>query len=418
MASIIKEYRSRLWNHEQLRQELYRLIGEYNKLTQSYLIIYSADTAKSIIQGLTISLEQEDYFIIHDLLREVKSETLDFYIETPGGRGEAAEEIARFLHSKFNHVNYVIAGEAKSAGTILALSGDDISMTDSGSLGPIDAQVRVGRFVVSAHDYLEWIDQQREEAKTTGKLNPLDAVIVAQISPGELKGIIHAFDFAKKLVKGWLPERKFKNWSITNGRKIAVTKEMRISRAEEIANELCDHGTWKSHGRSLKIDDLQPKLKINRIDDTPKLADIVYRIKTVIRLIFDTMTVYKIFQTADVDLWKTFAASGLNPAAGAPIPQQQAVQARKAIPPPGPLAPDYTKPIKLQVICPKCQRQPELFAVAQEGVGLSKEEMQQNNKIDDKGFYVCECGTSLDIKPIKSNLELATKKSISFPKNP
>lgn len=58
----------------------------------------------------------------------------------------------------------MIAGEAKSAGTILVLSGDNIFMTDTGSLGPIDAQVRIGRSVVSAHDYKEWIDLKREEA--------------------------------------------------------------------------------------------------------------------------------------------------------------------------------------------------------------------------------------------------------------
>lgn len=66
----------------------------------------------------------------------------------------------------------MIAGEAKSAGTILVLSGDNIFMTDTGSLGPIDAQVRIGRSVVSAHDYKEWIDLKREEALKNGSLNP------------------------------------------------------------------------------------------------------------------------------------------------------------------------------------------------------------------------------------------------------
>jgi ClpP class serine protease len=69
---------------------------------------------------------------------------IDFYTETPGGSGEAAEEIAKFLRKKFEGVNFVIAGEAKSAGTILVLSGDNIYMTDTGSLGPIDAQVKIG----------------------------------------------------------------------------------------------------------------------------------------------------------------------------------------------------------------------------------------------------------------------------------
>jgi ATP-dependent protease ClpP protease subunit len=39
-------------------------------------------------------------------------------IETPGGSGEAAEEIVEFLYSKYNTVDFIISGEAKSAGTL------------------------------------------------------------------------------------------------------------------------------------------------------------------------------------------------------------------------------------------------------------------------------------------------------------
>ena len=34
-------------------------------------------------------------------------------------------------------------------------------MTETGSLGPIDAQVKIGRSIVSAHDYKAWIDEKR-----------------------------------------------------------------------------------------------------------------------------------------------------------------------------------------------------------------------------------------------------------------
>jgi len=85
-----------------------------------------------------------DYQVIHEMLRQVDKQKLDLYLETPGGSGEAAEEIVNFLHDKFESVDFLIAGEAKSAGTLMAMSADEIYMTDSGSLGPIDAQVRLG----------------------------------------------------------------------------------------------------------------------------------------------------------------------------------------------------------------------------------------------------------------------------------
>ena len=136
---------------------------------------------------------------------------IDFYIETPGGSGETAEDIVRFLHGNFESVSFVISGEAKSAGTIIVLSGDDILMTKTGSLGPIDAQMKIGRSIISAYDYMEWVDDKREEAEKNSKLNPFDATMVAQITPGELGSVYHALKFAEDLVVEWLINYKFKN---------------------------------------------------------------------------------------------------------------------------------------------------------------------------------------------------------------
>lgn len=152
MASIISEYIAKRMSVLDLKKELSRLRSEYNKLTERNLFIYAADFNKSK-QGIDVSLMQDDFYMIQDILRESDKKQIDIYLETPGGSGEAAEEIARFLHSKFEEVNFVIAGEAKSAGTILAMCANKIYMCSTGSLGPIDAQVRIGRSVIPAYDY-------------------------------------------------------------------------------------------------------------------------------------------------------------------------------------------------------------------------------------------------------------------------
>lgn len=201
------------------------------------------------------------------------------YIETPGGSGETVEEIVKFLRNNFDTVSFVVSGEAKSAGTIIVLSGDEILMTETGSLGPIDAQMKIGRSVVSAYDYMEWVEEKRKEAEKQGRLNPFDATMGAQITPGELGSVFHALNFAEDLVVEWLINYKFKNWNVAETHKIPVTEEMKRKRAEEIAKELTNHSKWRLHGRSIKIDDLEEiGLKITRIDDNPKLAEIVYRI--------------------------------------------------------------------------------------------------------------------------------------------
>jgi len=136
--SLMNEYIDKRLSGSELEFELLNLISEYNKLRDTYLFVYAAAIGKPI-PG--ISLEQSDFYLIHDLLAGKRSfQRVDMYIETPGGSGETAEEVVKFLRNNFDTVSFVVSGEAKSAGTIIVLSGDEILMTETGSLGPIDAQ--------------------------------------------------------------------------------------------------------------------------------------------------------------------------------------------------------------------------------------------------------------------------------------
>jgi hypothetical protein len=404
MPSIISEYASKRMGPHDLRQELKKLITAYNKHTGRVLFVYAADTNKSRVQGVNISLVQDDFYTIQDILREATFKDIDVYLETPGGSGEAAEEIARFLRGKFDTVDFVIAAESKSAGTILALSGDRIHMTSTGSLGPIDAQVRIGRSVVSAHDYIEWIEQKRTEAEKAGKLNPFDAVMVAQISPGELSGVVNSLEFAKDLVKDWLEKHKFKNWEKTETRKLEVTPEMRKRRAEEVAGILCDHTTWRTHGRSLKISDLKENLQIESIDADKALADIVYRIRTIVRMLFDSSTIYKLYFMADFEMAKTYAPG---PATGLPI-----------TPPPTRKGSKTVDAVEFNVKCPKCNKIHKVLGVMDiPGSEAAKHGVPLNPRVTRDEVLMCDspdCNFAIDLKPVKSQLELQSKRRIAL----
>ena len=298
----MNEYINKKMTMADLENELTELIKQYNSFRGTHLIVYAGAIGKQVPD---IALSMDDYYTIYDMLREVESENLDFYIETPGGSGEAAEEIGRFIRKKFKKIFFVVSGESKSAGTILALSGDEIFMTETGSLGPIDAQLRIGRTVGSAYDYMEWVHEKKMEAQENGMLNPFDATMVAQISPSELKGVYNSLEFAKDIVKEWIFKYKFKDWEVTETRKEPVTDEMKKERANEIAKELTNHSKWRTHGRSLKIDDLENiGLRIKRLDDEPKLAETIYRIQTIIRIIFSSSTNYKIIINENNKLFK------------------------------------------------------------------------------------------------------------------
>jgi len=404
MASIFNEYLSKRLGFIDLQNELQRLIKEYNKYTGRYMFVYASDINKGRSRDIDVSMVQDDFYNIQDILRESTQKKIDFYIETPGGSGEAAEEIAKFLRKKFEEVNFVIAGEAKSAGTILVLSGDNIHMTDTGSLGPIDAQVRIGRSVVSAHDYKEWVDLKRDEAAKSGSLNPFDAVMVAQISPGELYGVINSLEFAKDLVKYWLENHKFKSWDITRESKTTVTPEMRKERATKVAEMFCDHTTWRTHGRSLKIEDLHEALKIDRIDDDPKLAELVYRIKTVIRLIFSGSPVYKLFYIDDLKISKTFSVSS---SSNLPVtnPFSQPKGQSKPI-----------DAIELDIPCLKCGKRHKVNGYMDiNSKQITDAKLPTNENIKENDILVCDvCNFALDLKPIKNQVESQTKRKVTF----
>jgi len=389
----MSEYINRRFGPIELQEELSKLISQYNTLRETYLLIYAAATEKPIPDS---SLVQSDFYKIRDLLSSQKGRPkVDVYIETRGGSGETAEEIVRFLHDNFDTVSFVVCGEAKSAGTIIVLSGNEILMTETGSLGPIDAQIKVGRSVVSAYDYMEWVEEKREEAKEKDTLNPFDAKMIAQISPGELGAAFHAMKFAEDLVVDWLPKYKFKNWNITETQKLPVTDEMKVSRARDIATKLIGRTKWRSHGRSIKIPDLESediKLRIVHVDDNPELAETVYRIQTVFHLLFDNTAIYKIFATQDHKIFK------------------QAVMVGPPIRIPTGKQPDV---VKIEQQCPKCGVKHRIYAMFAPNPQIDSDCRKKGLTPFPKDAKIkCACGFEIDLVGIKNQVEVVSGRKI------
>jgi hypothetical protein len=189
-----------------------------------------------------------------------------------------------------------------------------------------------------------------------------------------------------------------------NTNKQPVTSHLRKQRAHEVAEMLCNHTTWRTHGRSLKIEDLQEDLFIERIDDDKGLADIVYRIKTVVRLLFDSSNVYKIFFIDDLKISKTFtvnAASNIT----VPVPSNQGNEQEKSF-----------DSVELDIACPKCGKRHQIKGYVDVDNELIKHQNNQSNAIiKDKDKLICDsCNFTLDLKPIINQFELKTRKKLTF----
>ncbi|MCK5241437.1 ATP-dependent Clp protease proteolytic subunit [bacterium] len=385
---LMSEYIARRMSAKDLEEELLGLIKQYNDYRGTNLLVMASAVGKPIPD---IVLTQEDFYMIADMLSNPSDVSkVDIYLETPGGSGEAAEEIVEFIREKYDYVSFVVSGEAKSAGTIMVLSGDDILMTKTGSLGPIDAQVRIGRSTISAFDYMEWVKDKHQEADKQGRLNPFDATMVAQISPGELKGVNHSLLFAEDLVGKWLQKYKFKHWKITETRKASVTDTMKAKRAKEIAQELTNHSKWRSHGRSIKIEDLEEiGLRITEVDKDEQLRTIVYKIQTVCRLLFNSTHTYKIFATDKEKIFKS-----ATPVLEAPrIPQKAQVP----------------EVVEAEVKCTQCGKGIKIYAKLSNNPAIDQDfqrrgfvQLPRDNKVR------CDCGFEIDLGGLRNEIELKT----------
>jgi ClpP class serine protease len=110
------------------------------------LIIYAsactAPAGKAPPQLLQIDVSDKVAF--HSMLEALDGPKLDILLQSPGGFPEATETIVEEVRRKFGHVRFIVPAYAKSAATMMAMSGDEILIDEDGELGPIDPQMVIG----------------------------------------------------------------------------------------------------------------------------------------------------------------------------------------------------------------------------------------------------------------------------------
>lgn len=206
-----------------------------------------------------------------DFIEQVKDKStrtenaVSVMLRTGGGSAETTERMVAVLRKHYQTVNFIVPDIAMSAGTIFCMAGDKIYMDYASTLGPIDPQVPTpdtGDYV-PALGYLDKV----AEITAKGTLAPADVVLLKSLDLAKLALFEQATDLSVDLLKKWLVEFKFKNWTThrTTNPGTEVTDEERAERAEQIARDLANHRRWRSHGRSLDISKLN-ELRIE-IDD-------------------------------------------------------------------------------------------------------------------------------------------------------
>ena len=349
------------------------------------ILVYASDLT---FPDYRIQIDYSDVMPFSDQLANLNGTKLDLILETPGGSGEVAEKLVGLLRSKYEEVCIIVPGQAMSAGTIMAMAGDDILMEPSSNLGPIDAQISWQGKQFSAHALLSGFERIKNEVAKTGSLNLAYVPMLQSLSPGELENAENAQKFSKDLVTRWLAEYKFRNWTSHSSTGEVVTPEERRGRAEQIAGELCNQGRWLTHGRGISISDLESmRLRITDYSGDAALADAIRRYFILLHMTFEA-AVYKVFETPTSQIYRF---------------------ARQFEPPSVHQNPSKSQYVVIEYSCSKCHTLYRLFASLGEPLPINSDTIP----FPMSGQFSCPtCGQVEDLTQIRNEIESQSGKTI------
>ena len=337
------------------------------------------------------AIEYADRIPFEDQVENIEGEEVDLLLESPGGLAEVAEDLMTMLRNRFKHVAVIIPGYAKSAGTIMAMAGDEILMEPSSALGPIDAQMTRDGRSISAHAAREGLIKIKKEVEKSGSLNRAYIPILQNISTGDIQGWENALEFSQRLVTNWLISYKFKTWKKHSKSGEKVTAEERKQLASHIASELCNHGKWLSHGRSIMIPDLEEMgLRITDYSTNPDLFDAIRRYFILLKMTFDNTNIYKVYETVESNIYRHMIPQSSTP------PAQQVKKAQ----PGGAL---------IEFECPNCKTVTQLDAKFDPKVSSPPGAV----RFPTDNIFVCPaCASRVDLSGLRGQIEAQMKKRI------
>ncbi len=274
-----------------LREETMRRV---EAITGRPLLCYVMRT-QGPMTGSPAYIDDADLTGIADLCRTVDGNAADVLLVSNGGIAEAAERIVRVLRRRFDHLRWLVPGNAFSAATLLCLSGDEIVIDTIGSLGPIDPQVNG----VPARAMLRGFEEVRRRLEEEGPASLTAYVpLLAKYDVHTLEICKSAEELARELATQWLSRYMLK----CQGGDDRVTG---------IVNYLSDYDLHKSHGRSIDLTFARELgLIATDLDSLGRpFADLVRSLFNQYLLFFDKTTFFKLFENAHGVHWGRQATS-------------------------------------------------------------------------------------------------------------
>ena len=281
--------------------EIRRSISEIQSARRIPCICYIANVLHSNINN---SIDGTDDLPFNEMVNSVpdKIKEIDVILVTPGGLANQVNNFVNALRPRFEKVNFIVLNMAMSAGTIFIMSGDEIIMSKQSKFGPIDPQIpnREGRFVPAQSILVTLEDiKKRGEEKIKSNQQPdwTDIQLLRNIDPRDIGLAQSASKYSIDMVKDYLVKYKFKSWDTHTSSQRPVTVAEKNKRANEIANLLCNHSEWKSHGHAINRDIAWNicRLKITHSESINGLDRAMRRMWALFYWLFENTPMVKVF---------------------------------------------------------------------------------------------------------------------------
>ncbi len=249
-------------------------LSQLQQLTGHSIIVHATACTipNKIVPQPAVMIDFADIKAFETVTEQLPPGPLDIILHTLGGIAEAVEGIVDVIRPKFNPVRFIIPHMAKSAGTMLALSGNEILLHPNAELGPIDPQMIIGNMIASADAITSQFEQIRNEilGNPSRGISPapekvsLWGPILATMGPALLVQCENARQLGQQLVINFMTQYMFA------GDPLAQAK------AEGISEALIDNSRWLSHGRKIDLNSLQQlNVKVTSLASDPSLMLLV-----------------------------------------------------------------------------------------------------------------------------------------------
>jgi len=271
-------------DRDNLQKELLKKIQDKSgRKTISYLANFKTHPFNMI------SFDDKSYLVL--LMDSISNaEEIDFILHSPGGFAESVEMMVKILRSRFKNIRFIIPHTAKSAATMLALSGNEILMSPSAELGPIDPQVS-GAISGPAQSIIDGFEDIKKMVEKEKKLNGAYVPILSKMDVATVKRCENSLMYGRSIVKDWIAKYMFSEDKISPRKKKI--------KANSISKYFSDHRKHLTHGRPIMWEDAAKKgVKARNIEEVDiDLATLIKEYSLRFEYIFHNIAINKIFQS-------------------------------------------------------------------------------------------------------------------------